>query len=122
MKALRKTKLALKRRRALARRPAIRDEWTAGEWAVLGRGRAVEHAPHGRPCNPDCGACDADCGGVFRCRGRGSCGKLVGWCLGGGSDAADPKGTLCADCWLKADDAIARSAKAVLGLRVVLVP
>lgn len=36
------------------------------------------------------------CGGAFRCS---ACRRLVGWCMGGDFDAADPTGTKCSECW-----------------------
>lgn len=36
------------------------------------------------------------CAGAFRCS---TCRKIVGWCMGGDFDAADPNGDKCIDCW-----------------------
>lgn len=49
---------------------------------------------------------------TFRCL---SCGQLVGWCEGGTSSEADPRGDRCARCWVLYDQAIQRAEARIDG-------
>ncbi len=65
------------------------SEWTAEQWR--------NEAPRSARVRHECSA-PAKCG-VFRCRGKHGCGRIVGACLGGDGDATER--VICSTCFVK---------------------